>query len=80
MLVMFVDPFASVQLVREGKLRALGVTTMKWLSFLSCRPLAETACRATTLPSRTHVRGARGDAEAHCPAALCGEIDAIVKS
>jgi tripartite-type tricarboxylate transporter receptor subunit TctC len=40
--LMFVDPFASVQLVREGKLRALGVTTAKRISTApELPPLAE---------------------------------------
>jgi tripartite-type tricarboxylate transporter receptor subunit TctC len=40
--LMFVDPSASLQLVREGKLRALGVTTAKRVSTASeLPPLAE---------------------------------------
>ena len=40
--LMFVDPSASVQLVREGKLRALGVTTAKRVSTApELPPLAE---------------------------------------
>lgn len=40
--LMFVDPSASVQLVREGKLRALGVTTAKRVSAApELPPLAE---------------------------------------
>jgi len=40
--LMFVDPFASVQLMRQGKLRALGVTTAKRISTApELPPLAE---------------------------------------
>ena len=77
--LMFVDPSSSVQLVREGKLRALGVTTAKRVS--SARevpPLAEVG-----LPGYDAASWHMFVAPAATPKAIVQrlymEIDAIIK-
>ena len=76
---MFVDPFASVQLMREGKLRALGVTTAKRLSTApELPPLAEVGLPGYDAAS-WHMFVAPSATPKPIVQRLYAEIDAIVK-
>src|SRR3954454_494805 len=77
--LMFVDPSASVQLVREGKLRALGVTTAKRLSTVpDLPPLAEVGLPCYDASS-WHMFVAPAGTPKPVAQRLYAEIDAIVK-
>jgi tripartite-type tricarboxylate transporter receptor subunit TctC len=77
--LMFVDPSASVQLVREGKLRALGVTTAKRVSTApELPPLAEAGLPGYDASS-WHMFVAPAGTPKPVVQRLYAEIDAIVK-
>ena len=77
--LMFVDPSASVQLVREGKLRALGVTTAKRMSTApELPPLAEVGLPGYDASS-WHMFVAPAATPKPIVQRLYAEIDAIVK-
>jgi tripartite-type tricarboxylate transporter receptor subunit TctC len=77
--LMFVDPSASVQLVREGKLRALGVTTARRLSTApELPPLAEVGLPGYDASS-WHMFVAPAATPKPIVQRLYAEIDAIVK-
>ena len=76
---MFVDPFASVQLVREGKLRALGVTTARRVSTApELPPLAEVGLPGYDAAS-WHMFVAPAATPKPIVQRLYAEIDAIIK-
>ena len=77
--LMFVDPFASVQLVREGKLRALGVSiTRRMLTAPELPPLAEVGLPGYDAAS-WHMFVAPAATPKPIVQRLHAEIDAIVK-
>jgi tripartite-type tricarboxylate transporter receptor subunit TctC len=77
--LMFVDPSVSVQLVREGKLRALGVTTAKRVSTApELPPLAEVGLPGYDASS-WHMFVAPAATPKPIVQRLYAEIDAIVK-
>jgi tripartite-type tricarboxylate transporter receptor subunit TctC len=77
--LMFVDPFASVQLMREGKLRALGVSTVRRLSTApDLPPLAEVGLPGYDAAS-WHMFVAPAATPKPVVQRLYAEIDAIVK-
>jgi tripartite-type tricarboxylate transporter receptor subunit TctC len=77
--LMFVDPSASVQLVREGKLRALGVTTAKRVSSApEVPPLAEVGLPGYDAAS-WHMFVAPAATPKPIVQRLHAEVDAIVK-
>ncbi|MEI8153002.1 MAG: tripartite tricarboxylate transporter substrate binding protein [Hyphomicrobiales bacterium] len=77
--LMFVDPSASVQLVREGKLRALGVSTTKRLSTApDLPPLAEVGLPGYDAAS-WHMFVAPAATPRPIVQRLYSEIDSIIK-
>jgi tripartite-type tricarboxylate transporter receptor subunit TctC len=77
--LMFVDPSASVQLVREGKLRALGVTTAKRVSTApELPPLAEAGLPGYDAAS-WHMFVAPAATPKPIVYRLYAEIDALIK-
>lgn len=77
--LMFVDPSASVQLMREGKLRALGVTTTKRISTApDLPPLAEAGLPGYDASS-WHIFVAPAATPKPVVERLYTEIDAIIK-
>ena len=77
--LMFVDPFASVQLTQQGKLRALGVTTARRLSTApELPPLAEVGLPGYDAAS-WHMFVAPAATPKPIVQRLYAEIDAIVK-
>jgi len=77
--LMFVDPFASVQLMREGKLRALGVSTVRRLSTApELPPLAEVGLPGYDAAS-WHMFVAPVATPKPVVQRLYAEVDAIVK-
>ena len=77
--LMFVDPFASVQLMQQGKLRALGVTTARRLSTApELPPLAEVGLPGYDAAS-WHMFVAPAATPKPIVQRLYAEIDAIVK-
>ena len=77
--LMFVDPSASVQLVREGKLRALGVTTAQRVSMASeVPPLAEAGLPGFAASS-WHMFVAPAATPKPVVQRLYAEVDAIIQ-
>ena len=77
--LMFVDPFASVQLMREGKLRALGVSSVRRLSTApDLPPLAEVGLPGYDAAS-WHMFVAPAATPKPVVQRLYSEIDAIIK-